>query len=105
MDFDGRTHTPKPYQDSTRPWSRADGQLDLLGLQLGYAQRHTGHVLLGHVGGQLRPEDNRFPDHITVPGQLGHPVGGQDGDGADGVPVPWWSGGQRGGHQLPHVCG
>jgi len=105
MVFDGCAYAPKRDGHSTRPWSSTDGQLNFLGLQLGYAQRHTGHVLLGYVGGQLRPEDDRFPDHVTIPGQLGHPVGFQDGDGADGVPVPGWYGGQRGGHQLPDVRG
>jgi len=74
-------------------------------VQLGNAQRHIGHVLLGHVGGQLWQEDHRFPDHVTVPGQLDHPVSRQDGDGADGVPVSGRPGSQRGGHQLPDVRG
>jgi len=67
-------------------------------MQLGNAQRNIGHILLGHVGRQLWPENHRFPDHVTVSDQLDHPVGGENGDGADGIPVPGRPGSQRGGH-------
>jgi len=101
MVLDGCADAQRPKADSTRP--RNDGQLDFLGLQLGHAQRHTGHILLGHVGGQLRPEGHWFPDHVTVPDQLDHPAGGQNRDGSDGVTVFGRPGGQRGGHKLSYV--
>lgn len=82
-----------------------DGKLDLVGVQLGQSERDTGHVLLGPVGGQVRPEGDRSPDHGAVPDQLGDPAERQDGDGADGVPVPGRAGRQRGGHQQPDVRG
>lgn len=76
-----------------------------MGVQLGQSERNIGYVLLGPIGGQVRSEGDRSPDHGAVLDQLGDPVRRQNRDGADGIPVPGRAGRQRGGHQQPDVRG
>uniref|UniRef100_A0A2S2QBL0 Uncharacterized protein n=1 Tax=Sipha flava TaxID=143950 RepID=A0A2S2QBL0_9HEMI len=103
MDSNGDAPAQRPGEDPIG--ELYDGKLYLVGMQLGQSERDTGHVLLGPIGRQVRPEGYRSPDHGAVPDQLGDPVGRQNRDGADGVPVLGRTGRQRGGHQQPDVRG
>lgn len=89
-------HVQIGHHDSAGP--RADGELDVVGVQLGHAQRNIGLVLLGRVGRQVRAEGDRVPHHGPVHGRLDHTAVDQDGNGADGVQVPGRLGRQRRGH-------
>lgn len=71
--------------------------------QPGHARSLVGHAVLGRAGRQVRAEGDRIPDHGAVPGQLGHPAGGEDGTGSDDSQVLGRRGRQRGGRQLSHV--
>jgi len=99
----GHAHAQVAEFDDAR--SHPDGELHLMGVQLGHAQRHTGHVLLGPVGGQVWQESHRIPDHGAIPVHLDYIAHRENGNGADGVQVPRWAGRQRRGHQQSHVRG